>query len=348
MVSAGQGRNGIPSESPNRDGGKGRRAARWAAATLLCPLALLALPLCAADGASPHVQVSFGRLGDTVLTAIVTTTDAGEAIGALGDSLALNEARNRIAAEARAAANAPSQPRQKPEPVAADPASMPAASAGLNGSISPNAAASGGKIFAHSRAASAPGSSNAILITGIALAPPDAPEAVKGVINNANEIAGAPYVWGGGHASFYSTGYDCSGAVSFALFGGGLIPEPLASVPLESWGSPRSGPVDHRLRERRTRLRRDRRPALGHGRRRPGHRPALAPRPHLHRRLRRPPPAGPLTGAQLPNQRARRLEPKCSFSATRAADGALKLPVRERPGEKSMSTLPTRPWPNSM
>ena len=54
------------------------------------------------------------------------------------------------------------------------------------------------------------------------------------------------------------------------------------------------------------------------------------------------------SAAQAPNQRARRLEPKCSFSATSAADGALKLPVRVGPERKSMSTRPTRPLPNSM
>ncbi len=43
------------------------------------------------------------------------------------------------------------------------------------------------------------------------------------MINAANLIIGRPYVWGGGHGSFDPTGYDCSGAVSFALFGGGLI-----------------------------------------------------------------------------------------------------------------------------
>ena len=119
---------------------------------------------------------------------------------------------------------------------------MVPASAGTNGTIDPNkVAADGQKIFAHSRAQSAPGISNAILLSGIALAPPDAPEAVRGVINNANTIVGRPYVWGGGHGSFYSFGYDCSGSVSFALFGGGLIPEPLTSGSLESWGAPGPG-----------------------------------------------------------------------------------------------------------
>jgi hypothetical protein len=47
--------------------------------------------------------------------------------------------------------------------------------------------------------------------------------------------------------------------------------------------------------------------------------------------------------SQLPNQRARRLEPKRSFSAIRAADGGLNVPVFEGPDRKSMSTLPIRP-----
>ena len=32
-------------------------------------------------------------------------------------------------------------------------------------------------------------------------------------------------------------GYDCSGAVSFALHGGGLLASPLASGPMEGWGA---------------------------------------------------------------------------------------------------------------
>jgi cell wall-associated NlpC family hydrolase len=219
---------------------------RRALGTLICAVAVLSLPLCASAGAASG-NVSSGRsgftvLGHTVLVAIASTTNADDALSNLGDGLALMEARNKIAekAESEPQAPAPAKPRPESE-AAADPASMPAASAGSNGSISPSAAAKGGQIFAHSRADETPGSSNAILLSGIALAPPDAPEAVKGVINNANEIVGRPYVWGGGHGSFYSNGYDCSGAVSFALFGGGLIPEPLASVPLESWGAPGPG-----------------------------------------------------------------------------------------------------------
>ena len=123
--------------------------------------------------------------------------------------------------------------------IAADPSKLPPASAGSNGTTAPHASSlNGGAIFAHSRGGSG---STATLITGVALPPPDAPEAVKSVINAADQIIGRPYIWGGGHASFYSRGYDCSGSVSFALFGGGLIPRPLTSSELESWGAPGPG-----------------------------------------------------------------------------------------------------------
>jgi membrane-bound lytic murein transglycosylase B len=76
---------------------------------------------------------------------------------------------------------------------------------------------------------------------GLAAAPAGAPPAVKAAIAAANSIATTPYVWGGGHASFYSYGYDCSGAVSFALYGAGLLETPLTSGSLESYGEPGPG-----------------------------------------------------------------------------------------------------------
>ena len=58
-----------------------------------------------------------------------------------------------------------------------------------------------------------------------------------------DEIATRPYVWGGGHGSFQSSGYDCSGSVSYALHGGGLLSSPEDSTGLESYGEP--GPGRH-------------------------------------------------------------------------------------------------------
>ncbi len=74
-----------------------------------------------------------------------------------------------------------------------------------------------------------------------ASAPESAPEQVKGAVAAANAIAMTPYIWGGGHGSFESSGYDCSGAVSYALHGGGLLDSPLDSTGLETWGEPGPG-----------------------------------------------------------------------------------------------------------
>jgi cell wall-associated NlpC family hydrolase len=217
-----------------------RRSARPVASALLCVIALLAL--CGPANATGNREVGdLGVLGNTVLTAIASTTNADQALGALGSGLALMEARRRVEANAASGKSAPPG-AQAPEAPAAptDPAKMPPASAGSNGTaVQRHSIAASQKIFAHTPAGG--GNSTSILLTGIALAPPDAPEAVKSVINNANAIVGRPYIWGGGHGSFYSYGYDCSGSVSFALFGGGLIPEPLTSGALEGWGAPGPG-----------------------------------------------------------------------------------------------------------
>jgi peptidoglycan hydrolase-like protein with peptidoglycan-binding domain len=64
---------------------------------------------------------------------------------------------------------------------------------------------------------------------------------VARVIAAGDEIATRPYVWGGGHGSFESAGYDCSGSVSYALHGAGLLSSPEDSTGLESYGEPGPG-----------------------------------------------------------------------------------------------------------
>ena len=76
---------------------------------------------------------------------------------------------------------------------------------------------------------------------GTATAPADAPQQVKDIIAAGNEIALKPYVYGGGHASFKAAGYDCSGSISYALHGAGLLKSPLDSTSFESWGDPGPG-----------------------------------------------------------------------------------------------------------
>jgi hypothetical protein len=74
-----------------------------------------------------------------------------------------------------------------------------------------------------------------------AIAPAAAPEPVRRAIFAANAITRKPYRYGGGHRRARDSGYDCSGAVSFALRGGGLLARPLHSRALMRWGSPGAG-----------------------------------------------------------------------------------------------------------
>lgn len=78
-------------------------------------------------------------------------------------------------------------------------------------------------------------------VNGLAAAPMSAPAVVQGVIWAGNQIIGLPYIFGGGHASFVSPGYDCSGTVSFALHGGNLLQSPEDSSEFEGWGSHGAG-----------------------------------------------------------------------------------------------------------
>jgi cell wall-associated NlpC family hydrolase len=74
------------------------------------------------------------------------------------------------------------------------------------------------------------------LVDGKAIPPKSAPRKIKRVIRAANEIRRKPYKWGGGHARWNDSGYDCSGAVSYALRGGRMLSQPLNSSGLARWG----------------------------------------------------------------------------------------------------------------
>jgi peptidoglycan hydrolase CwlO-like protein len=86
-----------------------------------------------------------------------------------------------------------------------------------------------------------PGQEAELITESEASAPSSAPPAVQEVVAAANAIATTPYIWGGGHGSFESSGYDCSGAVSYALHGGGFLESPLDSTGLSTWGEPGPG-----------------------------------------------------------------------------------------------------------
>src|SRR3954470_12069394 len=183
-----------------------------------------------------------GPLGQTLMTA----AKASGVLDAIEGSLVYLSAKyegsstaKKVAAESRAPGSVYSGEGSTYKP--GEP--LPPASAGTNGTPIPPPPGSGGEPFV-ARIPATPneyGDPTATYVSGIALSPAGAPERVAGVINAANMIVGRPYIWGGGHGSWDASGYDCSGAVSYALAGGGFLSEPLASGPLESWGAPGPG-----------------------------------------------------------------------------------------------------------
>jgi hypothetical protein len=210
------------------------KARRWGA--LVAAFLAVAVP-----ASTPAAAAT--READPIGQVLLTTAKASGVLEAIEGSLVYlgaryeSSGRQRAAAHALAEASEPSGGAWKPgEP-------LPPASAGTNGTTVPPPPGSHGEPFV-ARIPATPnayGDPTANYVSGIALAPAGAPERVAATINAANTIVGRPYIWGGGHGSWYDRGYDCSGAVSFALAGGGFLSTPLASGALESYGAPGPG-----------------------------------------------------------------------------------------------------------
>lgn len=127
---------------------------------------------------------------------------------------------------------------------AAVPASAGAATKQNQASAVAQQVAVGGQAFGTPNAAdvqTVPGTRAKLLSNGQAAAPADAPEEVQQAIWAANRIIGLPYVYGGGHQRFEDDGYDCSGTVSYALHGGGLIDTPMDSGTFMKWADAGKG-----------------------------------------------------------------------------------------------------------
>ena len=114
---------------------------------------------------------------------------------------------------------------------------VPASAQAASGGTSP---ASGGTGAGTTAPSTVPGA-KAKLVDGIAIAPAGAPRVVKDVIAAANKMRNKPYVYGGGHGSFRDDGYDCSGAASYALHGGGFLDTPIDSNGMARFGEAGAG-----------------------------------------------------------------------------------------------------------
>jgi cell wall-associated NlpC family hydrolase len=86
-----------------------------------------------------------------------------------------------------------------------------------------------------------PGMKATVGADGLAVAPVLAPLVVQAVIAAGNKIAKMPYIYGGGHGKWEDIGYDCSGSVSYALHGAGLLDTAMPSGSFMNWGDAGEG-----------------------------------------------------------------------------------------------------------
>jgi peptidoglycan hydrolase-like protein with peptidoglycan-binding domain len=220
-----------------------RRRVRGCAAN--AGLAALLIPV-AADARLGDSTLKVGDRGRDVLIAQKLLTRSG--ISTTADGVYGRATAARVRRFERAG-NLPVDGKLQPADVSALKAAAKrgAGTTGDDGSGSGAGAGAGGEA-ANGGAApgQAPASSNGaqaqISADGrTAVAPENAPPQVKQAIAAANRITDKPYKYGGGHGNFEDSGYDCSGAVSYALHGAGLLDEPLDSSGLMSWGEPGKG-----------------------------------------------------------------------------------------------------------
>jgi cell wall-associated NlpC family hydrolase len=191
-----------------------------AAATAVAAVILVAGPKLASGGSDPAPS----KLADAKLAPPPWKANPGYEPGAPHDSSASKQ----------------KAPVKSAPPAPVDPVTgLPAASAGSNGSYTPPPPGQRKRVYTATHPVG--GVDSAILLNRTALAPPSAPDPIRAMISAANLIVGQPYRWGGGHGSFQSKGYDCSGAVSYALAGAGLLQTPLASGQFMGYGAPGPG-----------------------------------------------------------------------------------------------------------
>lgn len=182
-------------------------------------------------------------LRDEAREAVARLTDSRDTIESARDEIAVTEreaAAARAAAESRFAELKAAQAERRRTMNSLE--SREEALSSNLASISNQIASEGGSApVAQTPAPLTPSQTAGLISESEASAPASAPDAVKAAIAAANAIAHTPYLWGGGHGSFESSGYDCSGAVSYALNGGGFLDSPLDSTGLETWGEPGAG-----------------------------------------------------------------------------------------------------------
>lgn len=168
-------------------------------------------------------------------------TATADAEPATGEELPVLPWEAEPAQTTRRPTDAPRRPAEKNGVAIGGPDAMPPASAGNNGAYTPPPAGERERYMAQTHPAGIDEENAALLVGDSAIAPFTAPDQIRDAISAANQLTSMPYKWGGGHASWRDRGYDCSGAVSYALAGAGLIGAPATSGQLMGWGKPGKG-----------------------------------------------------------------------------------------------------------
>lgn len=182
------------------------------------------------------------ELRDEAQAAVERMTAVRARIEAARDAIAVEERRAAEASAEASARFAELKAAQAERQAALDALQSREAALSDNlASISEQIAGAGGEVPTGAPAPLTPGQQAEFISPSQASVPSAAPPAVKAAIEAANAIASKPYLWGGGHGSFESPGYDCSGALSYALHGGGFLSSPLDSTGLTTWGAPGPG-----------------------------------------------------------------------------------------------------------
>ena len=196
-------------------------------------LLLASLALAAAATAGCGSEGDGERTSAVGAVAAVTPADAA-------GTKAQDRPRGQVSDDAEAAESFPSDPGQlterAPSPKAAKPAEPVSAAEGVSpGAPSDEQVAAEleemDRVLKEQEKVNGSGKVGRATLNrdGTASPPPGAPLAVRRIINAGNAIAKFPYVYGGGHGSFVDTAYDCSGSVSYALAGAGLVKAPMVS-----------------------------------------------------------------------------------------------------------------------
>jgi cell wall-associated NlpC family hydrolase len=229
-----------------------RRYTRYTLGGVVVGVAIAVGAVLAGGGSGSHARAGAQRPAASAQAVTVKPPRAGNAAGAAGAASGAIGAAATASGSGVAEVADPEAAKSFPAPATVHHATATTPSAAAaKAQIAPGAPSDAevrrelgqmnAALKAQRQAQQAPQGGGSIGGNGAFTPPPGIPAVVARVIAGGNAIADFPYVFGGGHASFVDSAYDCSGSVSYALAAGGMLSAPVTSGQLMSWGAPGPG-----------------------------------------------------------------------------------------------------------